>query len=1252
MIFKLNSLFALFSTLFVGFIHAQLNVNFSANTQVVCAGQPVQFTDLTTSSSAIVSWAWDFGNGASSSLQNPTNIYSVAGTYTVILTVANATQAISEVKTAFILVHPLPQPSFILSTPTCTLPTTINVITVNPSSGVAYNWNFGNGQTSTQTLPSNIVYSTAGTYIVTLTVTNTTTGCTNTITQNITINNYNTSFTLAPSTVCVGAPVNFNQTCSIGTNAFLWNFGNGQTSSQPNPSHNYTTAGTYTVTLQSQNTTIGCSGQSTQTVTVINAQQPSFSPSLTIGCNPSTVSFINTSGFNGTFNWDFGNGNTFSGNNPPPQTYSMPDYNEFPYPQNQSHTVIVYSTDANGCASAQTYPNLITIYNVFPAFSMNQDDGCETLNVSFTNNSFSPIPGFPITSWNWNFGNGNTSNLQTPPTQLYNLGVYNVALTITTANGCTATLDSLGAVEVGIPPIVSFTVQPDTICARQTLDLTNLTTINAPHQTSEISYFWYLGDQGPFSEFEPNSQPILDTGAIDIKLVVSFRGCKDSLILENEVYVFGPLVDLSHPMTICNPSIPLDVNIQDLSILGQANDSVAVTWWLGDGTTFSYNAQEAWQNNQTTFTHTFQNYGDYVVKQKAWNFENGCIDSLEKVLHINFYQVNLDVINDSVCLEAATNFSFTEQSIANYQTVNFSYTADNEFLGSFASGQVTNPDNYVFSQAGIHQISMTATNSLGCTSSSVASLYVAPWPEAGIELINILDCVPTQATFQNASTSISGVPISTFAWSSSGPSVSPTDLSSYTAAVNQTGPFTTNLTVTDALGCTGTTSIITDFVAPIANFVVPEVVCNNTPFSPQNLSQNFSLSQWYWNGQLLSTENNPELTFTFPVDPNVLSYNVTLKLVVSDGFQCTDEIEIPLIVSSPNANYSYMLTGANTDEFGNFTCPSVFGQFTDLSQSYGAITAWNWVFGDGKTSIFQNPSNTYVFAGVYTSSLTITDEYGCQNSITFQDFLTINGPSGVFGWIPGGTACDPNYIFEVYEANGVAQMQWFPGDGTNFSSLTGGEYFYPSSGVYAPFVIISDANNCSVTYPLDTLTVQFGNLNASFYVNPTELNWGVPLLVVNQSTGGIGGIVNNQWDFGNQSFSNNQSQFTYFFNQAGNLDITLVVTDSLGCKDTAMTSVVVTTQLAFPNVFSPNGDGSNDIFTFIFNAYREYEVTILNRWGNVMSQRYIVDQNYLWDGKAPNGNMAAEGVYYYSVKGILRDDTYREDYGFFHLVLE
>ncbi len=1239
-------------TFFAQSAYSQLIVDFSATPLTACVGQQISFTDLSTSPGGVVSWVWDFGDGNSSLTQNPTHAYTAAGTYTVILTANNGSTSVSEVKANYILVHPLPQPSFTLSNPPCTLPASVSVSNVSPASGVSYQWNFGNGQTSTAQNPPNINYPNEGSYNVQLTVTNSSTGCTNNTSQTLNIFNYTTAFSYSPQVVCVGTPVTFTSNSSPGTNSFNWSFGNGQTSAGANPSATYNTAGTYTVTLNSQNTTIGCSGQATQTITVINAQAPSMTPSLTIGCNPQEITFINTSNFDGTFSWAFGNGNTYQGTNPPPQQYSMPQYNQFPYPESESFSVFLYSTDANGCVSGQAYPNLITIYNLFPLFEVDVYEGCEDLLSTFTDLSTSPIPGFPINAWQWNFGNGQSSNQQNPPTQTYSEGVYDVSLTISTANGCSITLDSLELIQVGIPPNVLFTVGPDTICARQTLDFVNLSSVSVPSTSDDFEYEWYIGSQGPYGEFEPNDVPVTDTGLLDITLIVYFRGCPDTLVLEDIVYVHAPLVQFSAPSILCNPAVPVEITISENSILGQIDDSVAVFWSLGDGTTYNYDSETAWQNNNQSFNHTYNNYGDYVIQQKIWNYRTGCVDSLSSALVINYFALNLNFPNDSSCVNSNTNFSWNYESILNYGPVFFYYLVDeNISLGNSANSNITNPYFYAFDEIGWHQITVGATNAVGCEAIVTEPVYVAALPQAQIGDINVSGCLPSTIVFQDASTSVSGVPINGFQWTFEGETPGAGNgLSEFSINIESTGTYTISLVITDDLGCVDSTTQQLVIQEPLANFELPLVICNNGLLNLTNLSSSYEFSAWYWNGVLMSEENNPSFTISHPSDPAITFYTDEITLVVSDANGCSDEITLSVIVSSPNANFSYDLIGANVDEEGNFSCPSVFGMFTDQSDSYGAITSWNWDFGDGKSSTLQNPNNTYVFAGTYTSSLTIEDEYGCESSISFVDFLVINGPSGEFNWEPAGTLCDPNYDFQVIALNSVSQVEWFPGNSSSFISNTGGPYTYPSAGVYAPYVIITDENNCSVTYMLDTLTVFFGNLNASFWVNPTEINWGAPLLIVNESTGGIGGIVNNNWTIGSDNFNNQSPQFTYLTNDLGQVGILLIVTDSLGCIDSAWLSIFVTDNLEFPNVFSPNGDGVNDYFVIKDNAYKEYEVVILNRWGNEMSRTYVVDDNYLWDGKAQNGEWATEGVYFYVVKGLLRDGTPQQDHGYFHLV--
>jgi gliding motility-associated-like protein len=1240
-----------FYLMFISFfssLKAQFIVNFSANPLSVCVGQQINFTDLSSSPSGIVSWVWDFGDGNSSTIQNPSHTYNVPGTYTVILTANNGSSSVSEVKSNYIVVNPLPQPSFNVSNPPCSLPASVNISNVLPSSGVNYQWNFGNGQTSNLQNPNAINYSSEGSYTIQLTVTNSSTGCSNSTSQTVNVFNYSAGFSFNPQTICVGSTVNFTNTSSPGTNAYNWSFGNGTNSSEANPSTTYNSPGSYTVTLNSQNTNNGCSAQSSQTITVINAQLPTMTPSITVGCNPSVINFTNTSTFNGTFSWVFGNGNSFNGTTPPPQTYSIPSTS-----MSETFTVFLFSTDANGCSSGQSFPNIITIFNLFPSFSIDQNDGCEILPVNFTNTSISPVPSFPITNWQWNFGNGQTSNQQNPPTQFYPEGVYNVSLTVSTDNGCSQTIDSIGVIEVGIPPTALFTVAEDTICARQNLTFTNQSWVFNVGNNTDLEYEWYIGEQGPFNLFEPNNIPVTDTGSLDITLIVYFRGCPDTLILENAVYVWGPLVQYSAPSILCNPQLPIQVTISDNSILGQQNDNVEVFWSLGDGTAFTYNSSAAWQNNNQSFNHTYNNYGSFLIKQKITNIDNGCSDSLEQTLNINFFELNLNLANDSNCVNSPTEFNWSYVSINNFVPFFYFYNVDNTNIGNSAIGNISNPFAYTFSQPGEYQITVGATNTLGCQSTASQNVIVTALPNVQIGNTNVLGCAPTTISFESTSTSVSGVPINGYSWTFNG--VTPVDGnggSTFTTDLTSSGENTIQLTVIDALGCSASQIETFNIIEPLANFEIPDVICNNSEITLNNLSSNYQNSEWFLNGVLVSNQNNATITINYPQNSNVVSYTDVITLTVSNSNGCSNSLELPILISSPNASFSHNLVGANVDENGNFSCPPVFGFFTDESNSIGDITSWSWVFGDGKTSSLQNPSNTYVFAGSYTASLTIQDEYGCESTIIFDDFLVISGPSGDFGWQPAGTLCDPNYIFEVFSVNNVSQIEWFPGNNTSFTSNNGGEYIYPDAGTFAPYVIITDANNCAVTYYLDTLTIFFGNLNASFTVNPTELNWGVPLNVVNESTGGIGGIINNNWTIGSVNFNNQNPQFTYLTDDAGNIIITLIVTDSLGCVDSASVSIVVNTELEIPNVFTPNGDGVNDFFVFIANAYKEYEAVILNRWGNEVSRIYVVNDNYLWDGKSQNGELAKEGVYFYQIQGILRDGTPRKDHGFVHLVLE
>ena len=194
-------------------------------------------------------------------------------------------------------------------------------VTTPGTSLSSWNWNFGDSTSSTDQSPGHI-YSTEGLYTVKLIVSNSE-GCSDTITHNIIIYSSPVAqFSFDPA-ACTNAPVNFDDQSSGGTGATIshwdWDFGDGTNGSGINPSHTYTSSGTFNVSLTVTNT-FGCTNTLIQQVNVLPAPVASFTMSGTT----LTVSFTSTSSANGpaSYHWDFGNGISSDEQNP---TYTYPN---------------------------------------------------------------------------------------------------------------------------------------------------------------------------------------------------------------------------------------------------------------------------------------------------------------------------------------------------------------------------------------------------------------------------------------------------------------------------------------------------------------------------------------------------------------------------------------------------------------------------------------------------------------------------------------------------------------------------------------------------------------------------------------------------------------------------------------------------------------------------------------------------------------------------------------------------------------
>jgi gliding motility-associated-like protein len=1144
-------------------------------------------------------------------------------------------QADAEVKVDYLTVYDLPNASFTTSGNGCTIPFDVTFTnTSDTGPGITYSWDFGNSQTSTQQNPTPITYSIIGSYTVSLVVTNAVTGCTNTVSQTIDVSDFSASFTM-PTTGCVGSPIPFTDGSTVGANQWAWNFGDGNTSTSQNPSHAYVAAGTYTVTLTAQNTGSGCSDVITQSITINPLPMPSFTADITSGCAPLGVTFTNTSPGGGTYDWDFGNGSIFTGQNPPTEQYTS----------NGLYTVSLTMTDANGCASTFTTSNLIDVSAPVIQFSMDQYNGCEPLTVQFTDGSSSPNPiADPLATWLWDFGDGSpVSSGEVPPPHDYNEGIYSVTLTVITQSGCQASLTLTDTIQVGSIANVNFSVNPIIECAKTDIDFIDLTTFNGTPGAGEVSYSWNFGDGGLSSQQSPSHQYV-DTGFFDVELIVEWRGCVDTFEMNNAIYIKAPVsIFNSQQVLYCNPaSFPVNVGVVDNSLIGAIPDDAEMIWDWGDGTFTYFDDPDFDDADLGSTTHDYNNYGSYTIEQVIINHTTGCSDSTTVVIHISETTASFLVSNDSTCV--GTPIDLTSISTSSHPFGTYTYDMGN---GGSASGS---PTVFTYNNFGQFDITHIAINSVGCADTAIiVDMNALALPQANITTTAVVGCAPILITNTNNSVVVgNGVGLDSFFWTHPDQSNETTNNVSTTTDYLYTteGVFTTSMVVTDVFGCVSpVTSVNMTITKPSAAFVLDPVVCDLEAFTATNTSSGATSYEWFLDGSSISSLTDYSDSFDESTNSMTNSVVHNVQLIAEDANGCLDTLDQDIVVSMPRAEFDYTLTGANVNAQGEFTCPPVFASFTDISDSYGTITSHDWNFGDGKFSTLQDPNNTYVFSGTYSVSFSIIDEYGCTHDTILVDYLSISGPSGDPDWVDPGGICGQTFIFEATNLSNVSEIIWDMNNGQTISDTNLFTYTYPAYDTYYPTATLTDSLGCEVIYPLNPIAVLSSGLDAFFDPNPLEGPMGTTFIIDDLSAFTTSPIITWEWQFYDDTIVNfNNASIFQPYGLPGVYPISLVVTDSDGCFDTYSASVEVTDDFHLPNVITANGDGVNDLFTLPIALFKSFDIVIMNRWGNVIHQRNGATGTLLWDGMTENGNQVGDGTYFYKLTGtVITGETAAKD---------
>ncbi|HEX9511051.1 MAG TPA: PKD domain-containing protein, partial [Puia sp.] len=327
---------------------------------------------------------------------------------------------------------------------------------------LSWTWDFGNGQISNQQNPP-VIYSAPGSYTVTLIAKNASGAGSIRKTGYITVYPYpNPSFTADLTVGCAPASIQFTDKSTAGQGVitnWTWNFGDGNTSNQQNPSHIFTQTGYYDIALTAVNSG-GCryTGIVGRYIRVIPGVQAAFSWSQSSpGCSaPFNINFINQTSGPGTlsYNWDLGNSTTSAQANPPAT-----------YPSNNPYTVTLIANSTLGCGD--TVVKTISFQGSTPVITA-PDQACVNTPVNFQNGS-SPAP--PSSSWD--FGDGTTAAVANPTKSYTATGTYTVTLT-NTYSSCTAPVTK--TIQIVNTPVASFSADKTTSCkAPLTVNFTDLT---------------------------------------------------------------------------------------------------------------------------------------------------------------------------------------------------------------------------------------------------------------------------------------------------------------------------------------------------------------------------------------------------------------------------------------------------------------------------------------------------------------------------------------------------------------------------------------------------------------------------------------------------------------------------------------------------------------------------------------------------------------------------------------------------------
>ncbi len=1206
----------------------------------------VQFTNLSTNA---YSYVWSFGDSSNSSLQNPNHTYTSEGSFTVTLIATSrfgcsATTSKNEyIKIKFPVASVLNMPHRGCAPLICDFTPSV----VTSDTVLSYLWYFGDGDTSTSMNPSH-TYN-AGVYDVKLIIT-TTNGCTDTVTYVGGVKagaKPHPDFTATPADACAVTPIVFTNLTPLADSVdqWLWIFGDGTTSNQQNPSHLYVDTGLMTVQLVAYN--YGCA-DTFKIVDFIQINSPIAKFTTIKSCTTRlTKTFVNSSIGADYCTWDFGDGET-STEYSPVHTYSNTGVyivtltvfnNTSGCSYTKTSTIYVIdqhpnfvSIDTNICKGSSSTFNVVGIDSIyFSSFNWNFGDNitgtgspitkiyynagmynirlisidkngcrdtilknkyivvngptayfrtvatanCRNSVVTFTDSSISDGRN-QIQQWIWNYGDGTSDTLNHGNTthSYTRTGIFNVSLTVLDGKGCSHKLTKYNFINISNPKAL-FTSLDTIACPSSIVRFTNNST------GSNLTYNWNFGDGTTSTQQNPTHQ-FANNGRFNIRLiVVSQIGCTDTVIKNGLINVINPTASftVSDSVGTCPPLI--------VSFTNTSTNYVSQLWEFGDNTS----------TTTENPSHFYSISGTFYAKLTVTSI-GGCKATYIKKIVVNGPTGTIAYGGLSGCTPFNVNFFATTQGT-------------NSIVWDFSDGNTTittdTSISHIYTIAGSYIPRVILRDTAGCTISISGLDTIKVYDlKAGFSLNNRNICDAGVVNFTNTSTSTDV--INSIKWNFGDGNT--TSLNNPTHTYNLNGNIIPSLIVTTVHGCVDT--VLSSL--PIKIMPTPQARTSQTPNGCAGVIVTFtgalavpdtSNLSWNWNfgnGTISNLKN-----------PTPQTYNVAgvypVQLIVANSIGCADTVNTSVeAYAFPNVNAS----------IDTFVCK---GKGVNLNVTGANTYNWSPSIGLNCTTCANPKANPDSAIKYYVTGKTI---HGCAGTDSVN--VIVKYPF-IMTASKGDTLCSgsSSRLF----ATGAERYSWTPSTGLNNSS-SANPVASPSRTTYYQ-VIGYDDKHCFadtsivpiIVYGIPTVDAgpdRIINVGQTIELIPT-----ISADVIEAKWSPTGSLTRNSFP-GVTVKPRETTTYKVDVKNAGGCTASDQLTVNVLCDGA---------NLFIPNTFSPNGDGSNDIFyprgSGIFSIKR---IKIFTRWGEVIYEKSNIKANDAstgWDGRFKGAKLNPD-VYVYIVE--------------------